>query len=135
MPDEILVVFTDRTDVWWLKFLRRGFRHCFICIRFANQWIAVEPMLHRVEITRLDLPDSVNLQRWFEDEGDISVSLHPLDAPEAKPLTPAFITCVELVKRVLGLRRAFILTPYQLYTHLLTLTERDISNGKPNLST
>lgn len=28
-PDA-LVVFSDNTDLWWLRWLKPGFRHCFI---------------------------------------------------------------------------------------------------------
>ena len=45
-----LVVFSDTTDLWWLKFLKSGFRHCFVIIKFSDlerdRWVALDPMLH-----------------------------------------------------------------------------------------
>lgn len=117
MPDEIFVVFTDQTDLWWLKFLRRGFRHCFIIMRFADIWISVDALAHKTEIMRIDLPDGFNLPQWLEAQGD-SVIQHHIQPPKLKPLWPAIFSCVETVKRSLGLRRPFIFTPWQLYQFL-----------------
>ncbi len=123
MPDEILVVFTDQTDLWWLKFLRRGFRHCFIILRFADVWISLDPLAHKTEIMRIDLPDGFDLRRWLESQGDLVLRFSG-KSPELKPLWPCFFTCVEAVKRTLGVRNPFILTPWQLYRFLKTDHER-----------
>lgn len=123
MPDEIFVVFTDQTDLWWLQFLRRGFRHCFVVMRFSDIWISMDALAHKTEIMRIDLPDSFNLPQWLESQGDCVVS-YPKQPVILKPLWPSFFSCVEAVKRSLGLRQSFILTPWQLYKFLKTLHER-----------
>ena len=73
MPDEYYVVFSDHTDLWWLKFLRRGFRHCFVIIRLGDVWICADALAHKTEIMRLDIPDSFNVLQWLEEAGDIVV--------------------------------------------------------------
>lgn len=123
MPDEILVVFTDQTDLWWLTFLRRGFRHCFILIRFDNVWISVDALAHKTEIMRIDIPDSFSLIKWFESQGD-SVVRCPTMPTKLKPLWPSAFSCVEAVKRVLGVRKFFLSTPWQLYKFLKNSNER-----------
>lgn len=123
MPDEILVVFTDQTDLWWLTFLRRGFRHCFIIMRFADVWISVDALAHKTEIMRIELPDGFQLARWLESQGDTAVPC-PLPTPQLKPLWPSIFSCVEAVKRTLGLRKPFIFTPWQLYRFLKIQNER-----------
>ena len=123
MPDEILVVFTDQTDLWWLAFLRRGYRHCFLLIRFDNIWISVDALAHKTEIMRIDIPDSFSLIKWFESQGD-SVVRCPTIQTKLKPLWPSAFSCVEAVKRVLGVQKFFIFTPWQLYKFLRKSNER-----------
>lgn len=118
MPDEYLVVFTDHTDIRWLKILRRGFRHCFVLIRFADIWISIDPLMHKTDVMRLDIPDSISLKKWFEEQGDTVIEIKVISTTKPKPLPLAPFSCVEAVKRVLGIRQAYIFTPYQLYKFL-----------------
>jgi len=124
MPDEILVVFSDHTDLWWLKHLRRGFRHCFILIRFADIWICLDALAHKTELMRIDIPDTVHLMKWLENQGE-TVVRYKIQPSLKKPLYPSLFTCVEAVKRTLGLRKPFILTPWQLYKFLILENERN----------
>lgn len=120
MPDEMLVVFTDQTDLWWLKFLRRGFRHCFMLLRFGDMWLSVDALSHKTEIMRIDLPDHFNLVHWLESQGETVIAVPPSEV-QKKALWPAPFTCVESVKRILGIRKPFLFTPFQLYQFM---TER-----------
>lgn len=117
MPDEIYVVFTDQTDIRVLRFLRRGFRHCYVLFCFDGLWICVDPLLHKTEVMRLDLPENFTLQQWLEQQGDRVVRVTKTE-PEPRILFPMPISCVESIKRILGLQRAAIITPWQLYKYL-----------------
>lgn len=133
MPDEILVVFSDQTDLWWLRFLRRGFRHCFILIRFADIWISIDALAHKTEVMRIDVPDCFSLQKWLESQGDTVIHC-PDFKTRIKPLWPTAFTCVEAVKRAIGIRQTFIITPWQLYKFITREIEKEIKNGKRHLS-
>lgn len=133
MPDEVYVVFSDRTDLWWLKFLRHGFRHCFVILRFTDIWMVLDPLAHKTELMRIDVPDAFSLVAWLEGEGDRVVKV-PLKASEMKVLPPALCSCVETVKRILGIRAPFVFTPWQLFTHLQKINERNSRHGKFNLA-
>jgi hypothetical protein len=133
MSDDFLVVFSDHTDLWWLKFLRRGFRHCYILIRFADVWISVDALAHRTEITRIDGPDHFSLKKWLEDEGETVVFCSTYKS-EIKPLFPSNFNCVESVKRIIGLRKLFIVTPWQLYQFITKHHEKELKNGKSDLA-
>lgn len=133
MPDEILVVFSDQTDLWWLKILRRGFRHCFILMRFADVWISIDALAHKTEIMRIDIPDSFYLKQWLENQGETVVFV-PLSRAKIKPLWPSIFSCVESVKRIMGIRKPFIMTPWQLYKFINHQQEKEIQNGKCYLS-
>ena len=114
MPDEMMVVFTDQTDLWWLRHLRRGFRHCFILLRFGDTWFSVDALSHKTEIMRIDLPDHFKLVGWLESQGETVVTCRKFSETR-KLLWPAAFTCVESVKRILGIHQPFIFTPWQLY--------------------
>lgn len=133
MPDEILVVFSDQTDLWWLKFLRRGFRHCFILIRFADMWISIDALAHKTEVMRIDIPDFVTLKQWLENQGEIVIKYH-ITPTKFKPCWPSVFSCVESVKRIIGIRNLFILTPWQLYKFINLQIEKEIKNGKRYIS-
>jgi hypothetical protein len=133
MADEILVVFCDHTDLWWLKFLRRGFRHCFILLRFADIWISIDALAHKTEIVRIDLPDLINLKQWLETNGDIVIKC-PISKAKEKPIGPSVFSCVESVKRIIGIRKPLIITPWQLYKFITTQNEKEIDNGKSYIS-
>ncbi len=117
--EPLLVVFSDDTDLWWLKWLKRGFRHCFVVMRLGGQWVAIDPMAHHVQITVPQLPTDFDLKNWFCAQGLRVIEGYPAPAL-LRCYPPIFLSCVELVKRILGVRHPLIITPSQLYQYLLS---------------
>lgn len=113
-----LIIFSDYTDLWWLKILRRGFRHCAVLTEQNGQWILVDVLAHKTELLIVDVPDGFQLGEWLRDDGCVVCETRLTQQSICRPLWPAFSTCVESVKRILGIRQAFIFTPWQLYRHL-----------------
>ena len=122
MNERALVVFSDDTDICALKILKRGFRHCFVCIEKNGLWLSLDPLAHKTELLVIDVPDGFNLADWLRGEGCTVIETHINPHIIKRPLWPAFASCVESVKRVLGLRKPFILTPWQLFN---TLNDRE----------
>ncbi|MGB1547865.1 MAG: hypothetical protein ACPHIA_04970 [Alphaproteobacteria bacterium] len=127
----VLVVFSDQTDLPWLHILKRGYRHCFLAIFQGSRWLIYDPLVHRTEIAALDLPSDFNLADWYQQHGLRVVATETLPAPVMPspfafwaylPLRP--FTCVEAVKRVLGIRAAGVFTPWQLYRYLHQFAKR-----------
>jgi len=114
-----LIIFSGETDIRWLRILKRGFRHCFACVYTHGQWVFYDPLAHITCLSICDGLDSVDLEYWFWQQGCrvVRTSRHP---EIRKKAPPALFTCVEAVKRLLGVRGLFILTPWQLYRHLTT---------------
>ncbi|MEC8665492.1 MAG: hypothetical protein VXY16_08475 [Pseudomonadota bacterium] len=112
------VVFTGQTDRPWLRFLRPGFRHCFVLLNDGRQWMSFDPMLNHIEVK---IQHSVNadfdLPNWLAGRGYTVVNA-PIDHSNKIPAPWRFFTCVEAIKRVLGLHARTIFTPWQLYKHL-----------------
>jgi hypothetical protein len=112
------VVFSGQSELWWVRILKPGFRHCYALIHDGRHWITLDPLSHITEIAvHHHVPADFDLPGWLETRGKKVVAV-----PEnMAPTTPApwmLFTCVEAVKRVFGIRRRFILTPWQLYKHL-----------------
>lgn len=114
----VLVVFVDDTACPWLRWLRRGFRHCFVVVRAEPLWLACEPLKDRIELDILDLPCEFDLARFYGEQGHrVLLGRHPPPGPRRR-FAPAPLTCVTVVKRLLGIHAPWVWSPWQLYAHL-----------------
>ena len=113
-----LVVFVDESGLKCLRGLRRGFRHCFIAVRSPRGWVICDPLSHQMDLSIVEDYSPAELAAWYRDYGLLVAETHVRPAPlRPAPIRP--FTCVEMVKRVLGLHAPWVLTPWQLY-RLLT---------------
>ena len=129
-----VVVFCGRTELPWLRLLKPGFRHCFIIVDGGGgAWVSLNPMSHRTEVAVLAHGPGLgsgggwtaeSLVRWFQSQGFRAVACRTcrIEAVPRKAAPWLPYTCVEAVKRVLGLRRRLILTPWRLYSHIIKNT-------------
>lgn len=108
------VVFTPDADLWWLKILKPGFRHCFALMNDGRYWISIDPMSPHMDITIHTVPADYDLPAWLEAQGHHVVSAL-YNRSSRKPAPWALFTCVEVVKRILGIRSMRVITPYQLF--------------------
>ena len=112
-----LVVFSDNTGVWWLKFLKPGFRHCFVILETDRGCIWVDPLSNNFTLKILEGYELAGLIRWYRDMGMHVVTVEP-QAQKSQPFALAPMSCVVVVKRLLGIRDRFVLTPWQLFSYL-----------------
>ena len=110
------VVFSSQTDLPWLKILKPGFRHCFVLLNDGHNWISVDPLSNYTDVLVHHVPVHFDMPLWLRDQGYQVVASDIQRIKKSAPWAP--YTCVEAVKRVLGLHKRFILTPWQLYCHL-----------------
>lgn len=128
--DRAIVVFRDTTEIRWLRFLKRGFRHCAVLIEVETGWIVCDALSHK---TYLKHVDNENTQIFIDRL--CAVGLHGIQTrvktPPARmaPILP--YTCVEGVKRILGIHAWSILTPWQLYQYLIR-SEKNMFDKTPN---
>ena len=116
---EALVVFEDRDDARLLRLLRPGFRHCFCLTGAGRRWTLCDPIKSHLALAAVDGADVHELAGHLT-AGGRRVLRGPVaaDAAVAWPgVRP--ITCVEIVKRLLGVRAAGVVTPRQLHRYLL----------------
>lgn len=112
-----LVVFCDGTELWWLRLLRRGFRHCFVALAVEGGWIVVDPLSHVTVVAHFPIGQEFDLGAWYRQQG-LTVVCVQKSSPERRvaPILPS--SCVETVKRILGIHAATVWTPWQLYRYL-----------------
>lgn len=110
----------SRRLVWWgLHLLRPGFRHCAVLVPFAVDgsgcWLHIDPLSIGINtaLCRADAPDWIMQQ--VQAGTAHAVWAHRSRAQLVMGGWP--LTCVSVVKAVLGIRCAAI-TPHQLYRYL-----------------
>jgi hypothetical protein len=114
----VLVVFADHVACPWLHPLRRGFRHCFVVLRAGSVWLACEPLKDRIELDALELPSEFDLASFYRTQGHrVLLGQRPLPRKRRR-FVLAPLTCVTVVKRLLGIDAPWVWTPWQLYAHL-----------------
>ncbi|MBI3504026.1 MAG: hypothetical protein HY059_04235 [Proteobacteria bacterium] len=113
-----LVVFRDQTEIAWLRGLRRGFRHCAVWVRAGDLWILQESLSHRTILGVWAGVGEADLAAALRAAGHRVVRARIRPAPR-RLAPPLPFSCVEAVKRVLGIHAWHVLTPWQLYRHLV----------------
>ncbi len=116
-PEEAWVVFSGEADIWWLKVLKPGFRHCFVLARDANNWIVLDPLSPHLELSVLPLPRDFDVPQWLREQ-NLTVIDAPIQRHHRKAAPLHVFSCVEVIKRFLGIHSRRIVTPWQLYRFL-----------------
>ncbi len=113
-----VVVFSNQNAIPWLGFLSKGFRHCFIVVETGAGWAVIDPLSNIMKVDNLsDLP-AHDLVDWYRSRG-YRVLVATVLAPKMQVAPWALFTCVEVVKRILGIQARWVLTPKQLWNFLL----------------
>ncbi len=111
------VIFSGQADLRWLRILKPGFRHCFVVINDGQCWVSYDPMSHHTDITVHHVPAFFDLPGWLAGRGHKVVET-VIDKTSNKAAPLAIFSCVEAVKRVLGIHQRGVITPWQLYRYL-----------------
>jgi hypothetical protein len=125
-----IVAFGGQTELAWLRVLRPGFRHCFVLVEIlahdlgrdkdrgekmqSGAWVLYNPLSNGTQIAVWPVIDEDTVRAWLSQHGYTVVET------TRRPMTPRVFgwrpyTCVEAVKRALGLHAPGVFTPWQLY--------------------
>lgn len=117
-PSRAVVVFGEETRLPKLRRLKPGFRHCHAYLALPGGWVGIDPLSHMIEIKGLyDWPAEADLAAHLRGLGQCALTVPVLTAP--KRLAPPLpFSCVEVVKRLIGLQSWRIRTPWELFLHL-----------------
>lgn len=119
------VVFTGKTDIGWLRILKRGFRHCFVLLNDGSRWVSIDPLAGFTDVHLYhDVKADFNLPAALRLNGYEVIPAN-LNHKHTKPAPVMVFTCVESIKRILGIHSRLIVTPWQLYRHLKAAQKPD----------
>lgn len=116
-PVDWFLVYSDMDDrtSWMAKVFRSGFQHVLALRRDGRLWIAIHPHFSftdvqaiRSDLTPWEMYPAATIQHVTAMRANASSS----GAFHIGPLT-----CVDLVKALLGIRCWWIYTPWQLYRY------------------
>lgn len=124
-----LVVFADDCSLRRLRLLRRGFRHCFVAVRSGAGWVICDPLSNRTDLAFVADATAADLAHWYRGHG-LQVIETPIAPPPRRPAPVRPYTCVEAVKRVLGIQARWVLTPWQLYRLLRDAAAKSLTGGR-----
>jgi len=117
LQDKALVVFTNNTDLPWLRILKPGYRHCFAVVQKGDYWVTYEPLCHRTHFDVFSGMETQEIITRFQELGLIVVETRiMIPQPKLAPIGP--YSCVEAIKRILGVHKRLVFTPWQLFTYL-----------------
>ena len=106
----------------WLTYLRPGFRHVY-CARYdGGRWTVLESMTGAVRVWTLPCVPGYDFPDWRASEGATVVRLRRWREPHHFRMR-GILTCVSLTKFLLGVGAWWIVTPWQLYRHLVANEE------------
>lgn len=123
-----VVVFSGESDLMILRLLKPGFRHCCALIEAGKYWVFYNPTSRGTEIAVFKGLTIDLIVSWFTGNGHVVVCSRVADAPPCLAPIRAF-SCVEAVKRVMGIHAPWVLTPWQLFTRLVAVAGGG-SNGQ-----
>lgn len=116
-----LVGFSGDVEVWWLRALKPGFRHCAVAIDDGcGGFVFYNPLFCATELARIHGGEQT-VQSQMQKGGFMVVATITQNIPTRALPWSGYIrphNCVEGVKRALGLDAPWVLTPWQLYSCL-----------------
>lgn len=115
--DRAIFIFSGESDLKFLKLLKPGFRHCCLMIEANQYWIFYNPMSH---VTTMRIYSGLSLDEivsWFHRCGHTVVCCR-VSVPRNFDVSVRPYTCVEAVKRLLGMTAPRVVTPWQLFRSL-----------------
>ena len=108
------VAFGGNSTRWWTHFLKKDFYHVALLIGNGFEWLLIDPIAH---YTDLILIRRKNAPQILREKGYRLIRATPTVPSKIKFHLRPF-TCVEAVKRFLGITNPKIWTPYQLFLYL-----------------
>jgi hypothetical protein len=115
-----LIVFADAPDKWALRWLPAGFRHCFavIATRESGQWIYLNPASHQLQCELWQFSALFDPAAYYREQGHNCLWV-TLPDEGAQTVRLGMFSCVEVMKRLLGISAWYVLTPAGLHRYLV----------------
>lgn len=113
------VVCTQGAPHWWDLFFKYGFTHAYLLIWHDPLWLCVNPTHNITQVFTIPCYEWREPRELIDDpHATIYETRIRSDERFRAPWMWAPITCTEIVKSTLGIRRFWLWTPYQLAKYL-----------------
>lgn len=113
-PAEWYLLYSDKVDYWFQRPLQDGFTHVDAARFTPSGWVVVAPHFGYTDVQIID----TDMPPWSWHNGVVQrVQARRRDDWQRSWGCLGPVTCVEIIKSVLGVRKPFILTPYQLFKY------------------
>lgn len=126
---------TDPPRLSWRRWLAHGYRHCSMVGDLPlGGSLLIEHVGSDLRLTQCTR-NAEQMALAYLEAGEVrhAYLMRPCRPPPRPRLRPP-MTCVEVVKAILGIHAPFVLTPLQLARHLVARGARDVAVRIPTLS-
>ena len=125
-PDRAVIVFAEETRLPKLRRLKPGFRHCYAYLRLETGWMGIDPLSHVWEIRHFPAWErKSDLAAHLRRLGQCALTV-PVFEPPRRLAPPLPVSCVEAVKRLIGLHSWSVRTPWELFLRLEKICLDDV---------
>ena len=121
------IIFENDTDIGFLKFLKKGFRHCFVVCKFKEEWVILDPLASSFSVNIIKISEVTDIIKIYKNMGHKILRVSPIEKP-SKMAPIGLFTCVEFIKRFIGIRNYRLITPYSLYTYMIINRKKFLTN-------
>jgi hypothetical protein len=121
------VVFSEGTH-WNRRFLKTGFGHCYVARKLKKGWIILNPQPKFLHTKFIDSEDFLpgRLHGMYKH----TFAIAGCKKENETYCLPIPWNCVTICKYIIGLEKPGIITPHQLYKHLVIESYNDINFKK-----
>jgi hypothetical protein len=118
----VYVVFCDSDVLWWQIFLKKGYRHCFLILADkANNYLFIDTTDNRIIFNLLESDKNDNIAELCASLNATLLKIPMvkiMDNIKKRKAPMSVLNCVQLIKRILGIHKRNILTPWNLFMYL-----------------
>ena len=117
---EIYFIFQDSRAFCGWQLLKPGFRHVFAVEIHASGWVCYDPSIHDMYCWPLPCaPDASFIEHYkLNNPSDTVLKITARPKRKAQYARFSLMSCVSIMKYILGVRWPFVITPHQLYSRL-----------------
>lgn len=128
-------VFFSSTELerwpWWLRWIARRLApnraHCgmYFLDPEGGSWVVINPVFGKLDVYGVDgsVPEQAMFERYGLEGGVVSVDA-PREQGHGRFVVRGPLTCVVVVKAIIGVRWPLVITPWQLYRRLQLMKRR-----------
>ncbi|MHA1541319.1 MAG: hypothetical protein ACTSXL_01195 [Alphaproteobacteria bacterium] len=114
--EKAFILFRNERKLKFLRILKKDFRHCAVILKSKTYWLYIDQTFFQLEIRVWE--KTANPLEIFQKNNWNFFEILPPKISEKNLFRLGWIDCVSISKRILGIKKTFIFTPYQLYNHL-----------------